>query len=122
MSGEGNDIGKGIITDRRPWGNFKRYTYNQQCTVKIITVDPNQMVSKQAHSKRDELWVILDERLTVELDDKVIHPKAGDEIIIPRGAKHRLCAHGAKGRVLEISFGFFDEDDVERFDDLYGRQ
>lgn len=111
-----------IIQDFRPWGNFKRYAHNEQCTVKIITVEPHQMLSKQAHRNRDELWVVLDEGLRIELDDRIIEPKVGDEIVILRNTKHRLAATNNRARVLEISFGYADEDDIIRFDDIYGRK
>ncbi len=122
MSLSENNIRKKIIQDIRPWGNFKRYAHNEECTVKILTVEPNQMLSKQVHKKRDELWVILDEGLRVELDDKIIDPKPGDEIVILRNSKHRLSSTGKKGKVLEISFGYADENDIERFEDIYGRE
>ena len=109
------------IKDIRPWGNFVQYVHNEQCTVKIITVNPDHILSKQAHKNRDELWVVLDEGLRVELDDKVIDPKPGDEIIVKRTTKHRLSSLGKKARILEISLGDFDEDDIERFEDVYGR-
>lgn len=114
-------IGTNTVKDVRPWGNFMRYTYNQKCTVKILEVNPNQMLSKQSHKNRDELWVILDKGLRVELDDKVINPIPGDEIVIKRNMKHRLASLGKKARVLEIAFGDFDEDDIVRFEDNYGR-
>jgi len=117
-----DNIRKKIIQDIRPWGNFKRYVHNETCTLKIITVEPNQMLSKQSHKKRDELWIIIDDGLRVELDDKILHPKPGDEIIILRNSKHRLSSLGKKGRVLEISFGYMDENDIERFEDIYGRR
>ncbi|MCP4583770.1 MAG: mannose-6-phosphate isomerase [candidate division Zixibacteria bacterium] len=110
-----------IITDIRPWGNFKQFTHNKVSTVKILTVNPNQILSKQSHKKRDELWIMLDKGLRVELDDKVWEPEAGEEIVILRNSKHRLSSLEKVGRVLEISFGHFDEDDIERFDDQYGR-
>jgi len=122
MSSRENDIRKKIIQDIRPWGNFKRYAHNEECTVKIIEVEPNQMLSKQAHKQRDELWVIIDDGLRVELDDKVIDPKPGDEIVILRNTKHRLSSLGKKGRVLEISFGYADESDIQRYDDIYSRK
>ena len=62
-----NNVRKRIIKDIRPWGIFKRYAHNEKCTVKIITVNPNQLLSKQVHRKRNELWVIIDEGLRVEL-------------------------------------------------------
>ena len=122
MSPTEDDIRKSIIKDVRPWGYFKRFAYNQECTVKIITVNPNQILSKQVHKNRDELWVIIDDGLRVELDDRILEPEPGEEIVIPRNVRHRLSSLGTRGRVLEISFGCFDEDDIERFDDIYGRK
>jgi mannose-1-phosphate guanylyltransferase/mannose-6-phosphate isomerase len=116
-----NVIRDKIIKDIRPWGNFIRYAHNQICTVKIITVNPNQMLSKQFHRKRDELWVIIDKGLRVELDDKTLEPEPGDEIVIMRNVSHRVSSLGETGRFLEISFGEFDEDDIVRTDDIYGR-
>ena len=121
MNSSGN-IRKKIIKDIRPWGSFKQYTCNEMCSVKIITVNPNQMLSSQTHKKRDELMVILDDGLKVELDDKMLLPNPGDEIVINRNIKHRVSSLGKQARILEVSFGFFDENDIERFEDIYGRK
>jgi mannose-6-phosphate isomerase-like protein (cupin superfamily) len=111
-----------IVKDVRPWGRLKRYADNEVCTVKIITVYPDQMLSLQSHKKRDELWVILDKGLKVEVGDTVLeNPLPGDEIVIPRYAKHRLASLGETGRVLEIAFGQSEEEDQERFEDIYNR-
>jgi mannose-1-phosphate guanylyltransferase/mannose-6-phosphate isomerase len=110
-----------IKQDDRPWGGFRQFAHNAQCTVKILTVAAGQLLSLQSHRGRDELWVVLDEGLQVEIDGEkqVAHP--GDEFVIPRGARHRVGSVGATGRILEISFGEFDEDDIERYEDVYGR-
>ncbi len=110
-----------ILHVGKPWGNFDQFAHNQLCTVKILTVEANQVLSKQSHQSRDELWVVLDQGLRVELDDAEILPQPGDRVVIPRKTKHRLGSTGSCGRVLEISFGYFDEGDVERFEDIYGR-
>jgi mannose-1-phosphate guanylyltransferase/mannose-6-phosphate isomerase len=115
------DIRKAIIRDDRPWGNFIRYAHNQLCTVKIITVNANQKLSKQAHKHRDELWVFIDDGLRVERNNDIIDPKEGEVVVIMRGMTHRVASLGNTGRFLEISFGEFDEDDIERYDDDYGR-
>lgn len=115
------EIREKIIEDIRPWGKFRQYTSNEISTVKILTVDSNQVLSKQSHKHRDELWVVMDDGLQVELDDKIIKPVRGEEIVIPRGTVHRLGSLGNRGQVMEVSFGYFDEDDIERFDDIYGR-
>lgn len=116
------NIQKKIIKDVRPWGFFIQYAHNEICNVKIITVNSNQVLSKQVHQKRDELWVVLDDGLRAELDDRIIDLKAGDEIVVPRKTKHRLSSTGKIGRILEVSFGHFDEEDIERLDDVYGRK
>ncbi|MFC1505589.1 phosphomannose isomerase type II C-terminal cupin domain [Thermoproteota archaeon] len=121
MDSSVDDIRKKIVEDIRPWGRFKQYACNENCSVKIITVNPNQMLSSQAHKKRDELMVILDDGLKVELDDQILLPKQGDEILINRNTKHRVSSLGKQVRILEVSFGFFNEDDIERFEDIYGR-
>lgn len=110
-----------IEQDERPWGGFRQFVHNAQCTVKILTVADGQILSLQSHRQRDELWVVLDEGLKVEIDGEshVAHP--GDEFVIPRGARHRVGSVEGTGRILEISFGDFDEDDIERYEDVYGR-
>ena len=106
----------------KPWGRFDQYTHNIPCTVKIITVAPDGVLSRQYHHQRDELWVILDPGARVELGEDVLHPKAGEELFIPRETIHRLSAAGdERVRVLEISFGEFHEDDIIRLEDVYGR-
>jgi mannose-1-phosphate guanylyltransferase/mannose-6-phosphate isomerase len=105
----------------KPWGGFRRYAFNEVCTVKILVVNPGQMLSKQSHSDRDELWVFLDDGLTAEVGGEQMQAKTGDEIVIPRGTQHRLRSADVSGRVLEVSFGRFDEGDVLRTEDIYGR-
>jgi mannose-1-phosphate guanylyltransferase/mannose-6-phosphate isomerase len=60
----------------------------------------------------------------VELDGKILTPDKGAEVWLPVGSTHRLsCASSAAKpvRVLEISLGTFDENDIERLEDIYGR-
>lgn len=106
----------------KPWGKFEQYTHNLPCTVKVITVEPGGTLSRQYHYQRDELWVVLDPGGRVEIGDKTLHPSPEDKIFIPRRTTHRLSAPGEKPvRILEISFGEFDEEDIVRLEDLYGR-
>ena len=80
------------------------------------------MLSRQYHHHRDELWVILDAGAEIELGDEVLQPDPAEELFIPRGTAHRLSCIGEKAtRILEVSFGIFDEDDIVRIDDAYGR-
>lgn len=110
------------ITDVRPWGSFERYSLNQVSTVKILTVLPGQQLSLQRHTHRDELWVILDPGLEILIGDRVEQPAVGSEHFIPRRTVHRLsCVGPQQARLLEVAFGVFDEDDIERLADIYAR-
>ena len=111
---------KPLIYTDKPWGFFEQFALNEQCTVKILHVKEGGCLSKQYHKNRDELWVMLDEGLVVEIDGKVMKPKKGKSVFIPRGSTHRLSSM-VGGRVLEISAGFFDEQDIVRLEDKYGR-
>ena len=110
------------VTERRPWGEFTQLCLNEPVTVKIITVAAGAELSLQRHRHRAELWVALDPTLRVEVDGRAWRPAVGERVWIPAGAAHRLAAPGAQGgRVLEVAFGRFDEADIERFSDRYGR-
>jgi mannose-6-phosphate isomerase len=106
----------------KPWGEFEQFTHNQQSTVKILTVQPGGILSSQYHFKRDELWLVLDDGAKVELGDRALFPQQGEKIFISKHTPHRLSAIGDEPvRVMEISFGKFDEEDIVRLDDVYGR-
>ncbi|MDQ3833792.1 MAG: phosphomannose isomerase type II C-terminal cupin domain [Actinomycetota bacterium] len=124
MSEEKYSVGEGppLIRVEKPWGRFEQYTHNILSTVKIITVDPGGTLSLQYHHHRDELWVVLDPGVKVELGEKVLHPEVGEKLFIPRETAHRLSCEGERPvRILEVSFGEFDEDDIVRLEDAYGR-
>lgn len=121
MEGKVDDRPASLKVDK-PWGRFDQYTHNLPCTVKIITVAPGGVLSRQYHHGRDELWVVLDPGARVELGEDELEPESGEELFIPRGTVHRLSTVGEEPvRVLEISFGEFDEEDIVRLEDVYGR-
>ena len=105
----------------KPWGQFSQYTLNEPVTVKIIEVKKGQQLSLQSHQNRAELWIPLDAGAEVQINEQIIHPEPMEQLFIPCGAKHRLTARDKGFRILEISFGEFDEDDITRYDDSYGR-
>jgi mannose-1-phosphate guanylyltransferase/mannose-6-phosphate isomerase len=107
----------------KPWGGFDRYTLNQTCTVKILTIAPHQALSLQTHERRDELWVVIEGDPEIQVEDMVYPPAApGQEFFIPCYARHRLTTGARHARILEISLGEFDEEDVTRHEDRYGRR
>lgn len=114
---------KTVQRTSKPWGTFEQYTLNQNSTVKVITVSPGSRLSLQRHRKREELWVVLDEGLEAEIEGEVQVPRRGERVLVPQGSAHRLANPStSEVRVLEISFGNFDEDDIERLEDDYGRR
>lgn len=111
-----------VHVDERPWGKFEQFTLNTESSVKCITVDPGHRLSLQRHEHRDEWWTVLDDPLVVEIDGKTWTAERNERIWIPRGMTHRVAnTGGAPARFLEIAFGHFDEDDIERLADDYTR-
>lgn len=108
-------------TEVRPWGMFERFTKGEPSTVKIITVKEGEAFSLQMHAHRDEFWRVVSGEGTVRVgeEDHEAHP--GDNFYIKRGTKHRATAGTAALTILEIAFGDFDENDITRFEDRYGR-
>ena len=105
----------------RPWGNFERFTLNEPSTVKIISVSPNQELSLQQHEHRDEEWRILQGSGTITIGEVKKLVSQGEDFFVGRGEKHRIAAGPTGLQFLEIAFGAFDENDIKRFEDRYGR-
>jgi mannose-6-phosphate isomerase-like protein (cupin superfamily) len=109
-------------TEKRPWGSFERFTLNEPSTVKLITVNPGEAFSLQKHESRDEWWKIIDGDGVATIGTEKRGIKAGDKYFVSRGMEHRIEAGKSSVIFLEISFGSFDENDIVRINDRYGRQ
>lgn len=106
----------------RPWGSFAQYAFNEETTVSLMTVTPGQRLSLQSHTGRAELWIVLDDGAVVQVDDDIRSYQAGDEVWIPANARHRLSCPGDKPvRVLEVAFGNWQQEDIQRYEDDYAR-
>lgn len=106
----------------RPWGSFKQFAHNEPCTVSLMTVLPGQRLSLQSHTGRAELWIVIDEGAVVQVGDAIKTYHAGDEIWIPANEKHRLsCQGNTPVRVLEVAFGNWQQNDIQRYEDDYKR-
>ncbi|VVB81657.1 Mannose-6-phosphate isomerase [uncultured archaeon] len=108
-------------SENRPWGNFEQFCKNQQCTVKIISVKSNEELSLQYHHHRDEFWKILSGKATIVLGEKAIQANEGDEFFVPKETRHRIKTENSAAKILEISLGKFDENDIVRLEDKYKR-
>ena len=108
----------------RPWGQYRQYARNEPCTVWMVEMKPGESGSLQAHENFDEVWVLLTEGAVVQVGEQVLHPKAYEEIFIPRGTKHRLSnEHGTTTlRMFEVAYGHVTDEDKVRYEDRYGRE
>jgi len=109
--------------DKRPWGHYEVLYDQSDCKVKRIEVLPDGELSLQRHKRRSEHWQIVSGEAVVTLGDDKITLKAGESVDIPLGIKHRIKNTGTQNMTfIEIQHGdYFGEDDIERFQDKYGR-
>ena len=109
---------------RRPWGTYRVIDAGDGFQVKHITVDPQGALSLQLHKHRAEHWVIVEGtgRVTVGTETKVLG--ANQSAYIPPETKHRLENVGdGPLRIIEVQSGsYLGEDDIVRFEDIYGRE
>ena len=111
-----------IFTAERPWGGFQQFVSNEQVTVKIITVQPGHRLSLQKHEHRGEMWTVLDGPMDITVGERTWVAQPGEVIWAPSAELHRMGNSGdAPARILEVAFGHFDEDDIERLEDDYTR-
>jgi mannose-6-phosphate isomerase-like protein (cupin superfamily) len=108
-------------TEKRPWGEFREFIKNEPVTVKIIKVKMGETLSLQTHSKRSEFWKVLSGTPEITIGENVFVAKEGDEFNINQGESHRIGSREGESEVLEISTGEFDENDIIRLEDKYGR-
>ena len=109
------------LTVKKPWGQFDQFTLNETTTVKILTVNPGGSLSLQTHNGRSEFWRVLSGHPVITINDKKITANPGDEFTIEKLQAHRLESHDDIVQILEIAYGNFDEEDIIRLEDNYGR-
>lgn len=108
----------------RPWGFYKTTVMNEYFQSKIICVNPRSQLSLQSHCHREEYWIVAHGIGTVQLEQSVIEVASGSSIFIPKGCKHRLTNTDDKETLIvtEVQIGdYFGEDDIFRYEDIYGR-
>lgn len=110
----------------RPWGEFRNhFTIQGAVHLKTLHLLPGAILSLQRHSKRSETWILVQGDASAvcgeNLDTLKIHQLRIDEPFrVPVGTIHRLTSEKG-GVVVEIMYGTYEEDDIERFEDVYGR-
>ena len=112
---------KSII--EKPWGSYQVLEEGQKFQVKKITVNPGGKLSLQSHQNRSEHWIIAQGQAMVTINDNIKKYKENEIIFIPAKTKHSLENNNSLTLiVIEMWYGdILDENDIERFEDIYGR-
>ena len=107
----------------RPWGSYDSVDNGVRHQVKHITVKPGAQLSLQMHHHRAEHWIVVSGTAQVTCDDKVFLLTENQSTYIPIASVHRLSNPGKIPlEIIEVQSGsYLGEDDIERFEDVYGR-
>ena len=107
----------------RPWGTYDGIDSGERFQVKRIIVKPGAALSLQKHHHRAEHWIVVKGTAQVTCDDKVFLLSENESTYIPLGSKHRLENPGKQPlELIEVQSGsYLGEDDIVRFEDVYGR-
>ncbi|MCB2216223.1 mannose-1-phosphate guanylyltransferase/mannose-6-phosphate isomerase [Desulfofustis glycolicus] len=110
-------------TVHRPWGSYSVLEVDQRYQIKRITVNPGEKLSLQMHHHRYEHWVVVKGTAKVVNGDAEILLYENQSVYIPAGNRHRLENPGVIPlELIEVQIGsYLGEDDIVRFDDIYGR-
>ena len=107
----------------RPWGSYTVLGEGPGYKMKKITVTPGQRLSLQLHYHRSEHWIVTAgaARVTIGETEKMVHEN--ESVFVPQSTKHRLENPGKIPlEIIEVQNGsYLEEDDIVRFDDIYGR-
>ena len=107
----------------RPWGCYEGIDVGERFQVKRITVNPGERLSLQMHHHRAEHWIVVNGTAQVTRGEDVFLVSENESTYIPIGVKHRLENPGKLPlELIEVQSGsYLGEDDIVRFEDVYGR-
>ena len=107
----------------RPWGSYDGVDVGERFLVKRIVVKPGSCLSLQMHHHRAEHWIVVRGTAKVTRGDSTFLVSENESTFIPLGTHHRLENPGRIPlEMIEVQSGsYLGEDDIERFEDVYGR-
>ena len=119
----GHDAHKHHLTVHRPWGTYTVLEEDPSFKIKRIEVKPGASLSLQMHHHRSEHWIVVSGMARVVNGDNELFVNTNESTYIPAGHKHRLENPGILNLVMiEVQSGqYLGEDDIVRFQDVYGR-
>jgi mannose-1-phosphate guanylyltransferase/mannose-6-phosphate isomerase len=107
----------------RPWGSYDSVDNGERFQVKRIVVKPGAALSLQMHHHRAEHWIVVNGTARVTKGEEVFLVSENESTYIPLGTTHRLENPGRVPlEMIEVQSGsYLGEDDIVRFEDVYGR-
>ncbi len=107
----------------RPWGSYTVLEKGGGYKIKRVVIHPGSKLSLQLHRRRSEHWVVVSGNAKVTRDGETYLVRTNESTFIPANTKHRLENPGEDLlQIIEVQNGdYLEEDDIERFDDDYGR-
>lgn len=111
------------LTSHRPWGSYTVLEEGERYKIKRIVVAPLQRLSLQMHYHRSEHWIVVKGAAKVTIGDKEVLTHENESVYVPKSTLHRLENPGRVPlELIEVQVGeYVGEDDIVRFDDIYGR-
>ena len=106
-----------------PWGSFEVLSEGSNYKIKRIIVEPGGCLSLQLHHLRSEHWFVVAGMGDAIVGDDKKPLSVGSSLDIPQKAKHRVQNYSEENLIfIEVQTGeYCDDDDIERFEDKYGR-
>jgi mannose-1-phosphate guanylyltransferase / mannose-6-phosphate isomerase len=110
-------------TSYRPWGSYTILEEGLRYKIKRVVVNPGEKLSLQKHSHRSEHWVVVRGTARVTIGDREIVVHENESAYVPKSTLHRLENRGKIPlEIIEVQNGeYLEEDDIERFSDVYDR-
>ncbi len=107
----------------RPWGWYRLINSGDRYQVKEIVVNPGERLSQQMHHHRAEHWIVVSGTALVSKGNESFYITEDHSTYIPHNTRHSLENPGKIPlRLIEVQSGaYLGEDDIVRFDDIYGR-
>jgi mannose-1-phosphate guanylyltransferase/mannose-6-phosphate isomerase len=123
LKASGHEAHKLHRTVHRPWGTYTVLEEGNGFKIKRIEVKPGASLSLQMHHHRSEHWIVVRGMAKVVNGERELFVNTNESTYIPAGHKHRLENPGILSLVMiEVQSGpYLGEDDIVRFEDIYGR-
>ncbi len=110
----------------KPWGGYINHAGGEGWHLKTLRMNPGTRLSLQKHGKREEAWILVDGDATATIGETLDSlrdiplERLAPKYVIPIGMIHRICTESGC-TIIEIMNGHYDEEDIERFEDDFGR-